>query len=98
MLMGKESPKRSYANRTEHPVSDDLFRLQPEQKQTRGHGYCEGLPCVDSRYGRWGPQRAKPLEGRCRREAISKRTKKAKALLSDVELPQTGGVRAEAES
>ena len=47
MLMGKESPKRSYANRTEHPVSDDLFRLQPEQKQIRGHGYCEGLPCIE---------------------------------------------------
>ena len=32
--------KRSCANRGEHPVSDDEYRLQSGQKQSRGHGHC----------------------------------------------------------
>ena len=40
MLSKGSQRKRSCANRGEHPVSDDEYRLQSGQKQSRGHGHC----------------------------------------------------------
>lgn len=38
MLMQKGAQRRSCANRIEHPVSDDLLKLQPGQKHTKENG------------------------------------------------------------
>lgn len=38
MLMRKGSHRRSFANRIECPVPDDLLRLQPGQQHTKEDG------------------------------------------------------------